>query len=110
MSSSFEHWIWKLFFINQLLNAIGKKPTRQEFKSIQMMLQTRTRKIDVYEVEVRDVEGKFKMSHELNWIERDVMMTLPESRHQNLQGLGRMGYQLPKRPLWDGLSCHQEER
>jgi hypothetical protein len=49
---------------------------RQEFKSIEMMFQTTTRKIDVY-----DVEGKFKMSCELNRIEKDVLMTLPNPRY-----------------------------
>ena len=49
------------FASSTLLNTIGRKTVRQEFKSIEMMFQTTTRKIDVYEVEVADVEGKFKM-------------------------------------------------
>ena len=49
------------FASSTLLNTIGRKPVRQEFKSIEMMFQTTTRKIDVYEVDVADVEGKFKM-------------------------------------------------
>jgi hypothetical protein len=115
-----------------------------------MMFQTTTRKIDVYEVEIADVEGKFKMSCELNRIEKDVLMTLPnprykelirtyehlrgvhmndgdekallpvhlilgavicpESRHQNQPGLETMGCQLPRKPRWDGLSCHRDKR
>jgi hypothetical protein len=72
------------FASSTLLNTIGKKPVRQEFKSIEMMFQTTTRKIDVYEVEIADVEGKFKMSCELNRIEKDVLMTLPNPRYKEL--------------------------
>ena len=59
-----------------------------------MMLQTTTRKIDVYEVEIADVEGKFKMSFELNQIDKDVLVTLANPRyeeliktHEHLQGI-----------------------
>ena len=45
------------------------------------MLQTTTRKFDVYEVE--DFEGKFKMSCELHRIEKNVI-TLPNRRYKKL--------------------------
>ena len=72
------------FASSTLITALGKKPVRQEFKSIEMMLQTMTRKIDVYEVEIADVEGKFKMSSELNLIDKDVLITLPNPRYEEL--------------------------
>ena len=72
------------FASSTLLNTIGKKPVRQEFKSLEMMFQITTRKIDVYEVEIADVEGKFKMSCELNRIEKDVLMNLPNPRYKEL--------------------------
>ncbi|XP_028405809.1 uncharacterized protein LOC114528390 [Dendronephthya gigantea] len=72
------------FASSTLLNAIGKKPIRQEFKSIEMMLQTTTRKIDVYEVEIAAVDGNFKMSCELNRIDKDVLMKVPNPRYKEL--------------------------
>ena len=79
------------------------------------MLQTTTRKIDVYEVEIADVEGKFKMSSELNLIDEDVLVPNPRYReliktHEHLQGIhmsdrdeialddGRYETSLPRKP------------
>ena len=72
------------FASSTLLNTIGKKALRQEFKSIEMMLQTATRKIDVYEVEITDIEEKVKLSCELNRIEKNVLMSVPNPRYKEL--------------------------
>ena len=37
-----------------LMNLTKKKPVRQEIKTIEMMLHTTTKKIDVYKVEITD--------------------------------------------------------
>ena len=67
-----------------MLNVIGEKPIRQEFKSIEMIRQTSTRKIDIYQAEITDVDRKFKMSCELNRIEKDVLLNLPNRKYKEL--------------------------
>ena len=47
-----------------------------------MMLQTATRKIYVYEVQITDIKEKVKFSCELNRIEKSVLMSVP--RHKEL--------------------------
>ena len=67
-----------------LIDLIGKKPVRQEFKTIEMMLHTTTKKISVYEVEITDVEGKFKMCSEVNQVDRHKLMSLPNPKYKEL--------------------------
>ena len=69
---------------SQLLENIGKKPVRTEFKQINMMLTTASRKISVYNLEIESVNGDFKLEVNVNRVERDTLMKLPNPRHKDM--------------------------
>ena len=61
-----------LYVTSILMNLIKKKPIRQEIKTIEMMLHTTTKKINIYDVPVTDVNKKFTMSSEVSCVDRAV--------------------------------------
>lgn len=63
------------------MNLTKKKPIRQEIKTIEMMLRTTTKKIDIYNVSITDVNNKYTMSSEVSCIDRTVLLTLPNPRY-----------------------------
>ena len=67
-----------------LMNLTQKKPVRQEIKTIEMMLHTTTKKIDVYNVEITDINKNFNMSSEVNCVDRPVLPTLPNPRYREV--------------------------
>ncbi len=64
-----------------LMNLTKKKPARQEIKTIEMMLHTTTKKIDVYNVQITNVNKTFQMSSEVSCVDRPVLLTLPNPRY-----------------------------
>ena len=47
-----------------------------------MMFQTATKSISIYQVKIADVEGKFKMTCEVNQIEKNVLRTLRNPKYK----------------------------
>ena len=60
-----------------LIKRIKKKPTRTETKQIEMMLHVSTKKINIYNVDICDVQEKFNLRTEISEIEKSVLLTLP---------------------------------
>ena len=67
-----------------LMNLTKKKPVRQEIKTIEMMLHTTTKKIDVYNVEITNINKNFNMSSEVNCVHRPVLLTLPNPLYREV--------------------------
>ena len=67
-----------------LMNLTKKKPARQEIKTIEMMLHTTTKKIDVYNVQITNVNKTFQMSSEVSCVDRPVLLTLPNPRYREV--------------------------
>ena len=67
-----------------VVNMIKKKPLRQEIKTIEMMLQRMEKKVDIYEVELKNLEGTFSLHSEVNGIERKVLLTLPNPHYERI--------------------------
>ena len=67
-----------------LMNLAKKKPVRQEIKTIEMMLHTTTKKIDVYNVQITNVNKTFQMSSEVSCVDRPVLLTLPNPRYREV--------------------------
>ena len=59
---------------------LRKKPVREEHKSVEMMFQMVNRKMSVYEVQMGDVRGKLRFTTEVNKVDRDVLLTLPNTK------------------------------
>ena len=67
-----------------LLDLVKKDPVRQEVKTIEMMLCTTKKTINVYDLEISDVDKHFNLSCEVNRVEKDVLLTLPNPRYDKL--------------------------
>jgi hypothetical protein len=67
-----------------LMNLTKKKPIRQEIKTIEMMLHTTTKTIDVYNVEITNINKNFSMSSEVNCVDRPVLLTLQNPRYREV--------------------------
>jgi hypothetical protein len=58
-----------LYASAQLLDRIGKKTFKREYKQIDMMMSTTTKKIAIYQVEVQNLEGDFTLPIGVNRVE-----------------------------------------
>ena len=71
-----------------------KNPDRTEKKRIEMMMATTSQKIDMYNVQISDVKGNFKLSTTLSKVDKGVLLTIPNpqyteiiKQHQHLEGV-----------------------
>ena len=69
------------YISTRLSSMINKPPVRQECKSIEMMLQKTVKKIDVYDVSLSDIDGKFSIRTEVNGVDKDVLLMLPNPHY-----------------------------
>ena len=79
---------------SSLLEKLNMQPVRKETKQIEMMMHSKTRKIDVFEVEIKDVSGTFQFKSEISKVERETVLLLSNpnyeavlKQHQHLQNI-----------------------
>ena len=72
----------------------NRKPDHTEKKRIEMMMATTSQKIDMYNVQISDVKGNFKLSTTLSKVDKGVLLTIPNpqsaeiiKQHQHLEGV-----------------------
>ena len=63
---------------------MNERPVRQECKSIEMVLQKTIKKIDVYDVKFSDIDGKFSIRNEVNGVDKNVILMLPNPHYINV--------------------------
>jgi hypothetical protein len=66
------------------MNLTKKKLVRQKIKTIEMTLHTTTKKIDVYNVKITNINKNFSMSSEVNCVDRPVLLTLQNPRYREV--------------------------
>ena len=64
-----------------LIDRLSKRPTRTEHKRIDMMMCSTTQKIEVYNVNVSSITGKFAMETEVNKVDKGVLLSVPNPRY-----------------------------
>ena len=64
-----------------LIDQLSKRPTRTEHKRIDMMMCSTTQKIEVYNVNVSSITGKFAMETEVNKVDKGVLLSVPNPRY-----------------------------
>lgn len=72
------------YMSSTLVKLINKSPVRQEHKSIETLLGITNRKVDVYDVEISDTSKKFSMRSEVNAVEKNVLLSLPNPRYAKI--------------------------
>ena len=68
----------------ELSKRVGKKPSKRETRTVDMMLHSTTRKIETYELQVEDVERTFHLEVEASKVEKEVLLTLPNPKYSKL--------------------------
>ena len=59
------------------LKQMNKQPVRKETKMIEMVMHLTVRKIDVFEVKIKDLSGSFQFKSEVSKVERETLLSLP---------------------------------
>ena len=67
-----------------LLELIKRKPIRQDYKRIEMMMQSTTKVIDIYNVKISDINEQFKIVSEVSKVDRQVLLTLPNPQYNKV--------------------------
>ena len=65
-----------------LIDRINKKHIRKQYKRIETRINSVTKSILVYSVEIRDSDQKFKFQTEKNKLEKSVLLELPNPEYQ----------------------------
>ena len=67
-----------------LLQQINKQPVRTEYKRIDMIMCSTTQLISVYNLKVRDVDGKFELQTTVNKVDKGVLLNIPNPRYAEI--------------------------
>ena len=67
-----------------LLQRINKQPVRTEYKRIDMIMCSTTQLISVYNLKVRDVDGKFELQTTVNKVDKGVLLNIPNPRYAEI--------------------------
>ena len=67
-----------------LLDRIGEKPVRKENRRIDMMLQSVTQKIAVFDVNITSLDEDFSLQASVSKVSKDVLLSLPNPDYDSL--------------------------
>ena len=77
-----------------LLNRLKVKPIQKETQNIDMMMISSTRKVEVYDLEISDLSGKFTLNSKVYKVDRNTLLSPPNPKykeiieqHQHLRGM-----------------------
>ena len=68
----------------QLIEKIGKKPIKREHWQIDMMLSTKTTKIEIYNVEVESLNESFSLILDVSKVDRGELLTVPNPKYEEM--------------------------
>ena len=72
------------YISSSLANRLKKNPSRKDYKQIETMLHTITTKVEVYEVEVSNLKGNFKITADVNKVNKPQLISLPNPCYQDM--------------------------
>ena len=67
-----------------LLQLIKKKPIRQDYKRIEMMMQSTTRVMDIYNLQITDLDEHFSSNSEVSKVDRQVLLALANPEYEKV--------------------------
>ena len=63
---------------------IIQKPIRKNYKRIEMMLDTITKTVDIFEVRISILDGRFEINAEVNKVKKSKLLLLPNPKCEKL--------------------------
>ena len=70
---------------SKLINKINKKPIRRETKRIETLMHSVVKKSEIYHFEIGDINQEFKIGIEINKLEKEVLLELPNPNYPEIQ-------------------------
>ena len=67
------------------MNHFNKKTIQSKTKKIETLMSTNTRKIEIYSVEIQDINYEFGFEAELNHLKKDVLLEPSDPKYRKLQ-------------------------
>ena len=65
-----------------LVKELNITPKRKEVKTIEMMLYTTTKKVEVFEIQIQDVASNFDFTTEVRKVEKDILINIPNPQYE----------------------------
>ena len=72
------------YISDKLVNILGKRPVLKQNRQIDMMLSTVNRQIEIYNVEVQNLKGDFKLEIDVSKVDREVLLSVKNPRYQDV--------------------------
>ena len=72
------------YISSSLANRLKKNPSRKDYKQIETILHTTTTKVKVHEVEVSNFKGNFKMTSEVNKVNKPQLISVSNPCYQDM--------------------------
>ena len=73
------------YISSYLLELLNIKPLRQETKTIEMMLTSMNKRVEIYDVTIENLEKTFSIKTEVNKVDRKVLINLQNPRYEKLK-------------------------
>ena len=67
-----------------LLQELQITPKRKETKTIEMMLHTTTKKIEIFDITIQDVSSNFNFTTEVSKVERETLINIPNPKYDEI--------------------------
>ena len=67
------------------LRKINEKSIRRESKRIETLMHSVVKKTEIYQFEIRDIKQEFKIGIEINKLEKEVLLELPNPNYPEIQ-------------------------
>ena len=64
-------------YLSALLSELNREPNRKEYKRIEMMMTSKTQKIEMYKVKLSNITGVFSLATILRKVYKATLLTIP---------------------------------
>ena len=73
-----------LYISESFIDLLKINPVRKEYKTIETLTNSTTKKLKIYNLKVENLDENFSFQTELNKLEREVLITLPNSKYNKM--------------------------
>ena len=70
---------------SKLINEVNKKSIRSETKRIETLMHSVVKKTEIFQFEIGDINQEFKIGIEINKLEKEVLLELPNPNYPEIQ-------------------------
>ena len=75
------------YISESFIDLLKIRPVRKEYKPVETLTNSTTKKLKIYNLKVENLDENFSFQTELNKLEREVLITLPNSKYNKMINL-----------------------